>query len=64
MRKRNLNKIYNYFQTKCICGHSVFIIPEKEYLICSWCKRKIKNNTKGHFIYKMQKLLKGDKNGK
>ena len=28
--------------------------------ICYWCKKKIKNNTKSYFIYKLRKEIKNN----
>ena len=31
------------YQRKCSCGHIVDILPKKgkEYVVCSWCKKKV-----------------------
>lgn len=42
---------------KCPCGHTIVMPVFADYLICSHCKKKVNNNTKAHFRFKMRKEL-------
>lgn len=39
------------------CGHTLIFNPKEPAKICSWCKHKEKNNTKGAFYYNMYRLM-------
>lgn len=45
-------------KVKCECGHTLIMPVQHDYLICSHCKRKVKNNTKEWFKYNLIKKLK------
>ena len=54
-------KRYADIKVKCKhCGHTNVMPVFVEERICSWCKRKIKNNSKGHFIYKLRNEIGGN----
>lgn len=48
-------RTYAQFKVKCKCGHVVAIPVYVDETICTWCKHKLKNNTKEHFKYKLRK---------
>ena len=54
----------DYSRMTCKCGHSFLFRPSTPFKYCRICGRKVKNNTKGRFLYKLYELLnKGsDKN--
>lgn len=57
-------KRYADIKVKCKhCGHSNVMPVYVEDRICSWCKRKIQNDSKGYFMYKLRKQLEGENNG-
>lgn len=43
----------DYNRQLCRCGHSVIFRPEKEFIICHHCGRKIVNKTKARFMREM-----------
>lgn len=41
---------------KCkVCGHTMFMKVQQDYKICSFCRNKVRNNTKEYFMYKVRK---------
>lgn len=44
-------------KVKCKCGHVIIISVQVDSTICSHCRRKVMNNTKEHFKYKLRKLM-------
>lgn len=44
-------------KVKCPCGHSMVMPVYLDYMICDYCGRKVLNNTKLHFMYKVRKEL-------
>ena len=44
-------------KVKCDCGHIVIMPVYQDKTICSFCGKKITNNTKLHFLYKMRKEI-------
>lgn len=61
----------DYNSQKCsYCGHTLIFNPKEPAKICSWCKHKNTNKTRGSFIYNMYRLMndykekEGNKNGK
>ena len=44
-------------KVKCECGHTKIMPVYQESTICNFCGRKIKNNTKLHFMYKLRKEI-------
>ena len=44
--------------TKCKCGHTMTIPAFKDTAICTWCGKRIKNKSKDHFKYTINKMLK------
>lgn len=45
-------------KVKCECGHSMVMPVYIDSKICSYCGKKVKNNTKLYFMYKLRKELK------
>ena len=45
-------------KVKCVCGHTQIMPVYQDKTICTHCNKKIKNNTKLYFLYKMRKALK------
>lgn len=44
---------------KCkFCGHTMFMKVQQDFKICTHCRRKVLNNSKAYFIYKLQKTMK------
>ena len=65
IQKREDEKILNAYtrlKVKCICGHTQVIPVFLDDKICTNCGRKLKNTTKLHFMYKMRKELRNEKN--
>ena len=44
-------------KVQCDCGHKVVMPVYLDTMICDYCGRKIRNNTKSYFMYKMRKEL-------
>lgn len=44
-------------KVKCSCNHTIVMPVYADFLICSHCKKKVLNNTKAHFRYKMRKEM-------
>ena len=42
----------------CECGHTLIMPVQKDDLICSHCKRKVKNETKEWFKYNLYKAMR------
>ena len=51
-------------RVKCSCGHTKTIPVFLDKVRCNYCGKTVYNNTKLHFMYKMNKLLKEKKNEK
>lgn len=45
-------------KVKCKCGHTIIMPVQYDYIICSHCKRKVKNNTKEWFKYNLYKAIR------
>ena len=60
--KRIINELelqkYEGLKVKCECGHILIMPVQANYLICSHCARKVKNNTKEWFKYNLYKAMK------
>lgn len=41
----------------CVCGHKTIMPVYQDFAICKYCKRKLYNNTKLYFMYKVRKEL-------
>lgn len=52
-----LFEAYTAIRVKCKCGHTQSIPVYKDFDYCSHCKRKIQNNTRLYFKYKLRKEL-------
>ena len=59
--KKAFSYLTKYNKQTCKCGHSVTFVPEREYIICSFCGRKIINKTRGRFIKEMYSRLNESK---
>lgn len=46
----------------CECGHTKRIPVFLDSVICNFCGKKLINNTKAHFKYKLRKALNENKN--
>lgn len=44
-------------KVKCVCGHTKIMPVYQDTTICTYCKRKIHNNTKMYFMYKLRKEI-------
>jgi hypothetical protein len=44
-------------KVKCVCGHTKIMPVYQDYAICNFCKRKMYNNTKMYFMYKLRKEI-------
>ena len=53
-KERKEADYFKPLKVKCKCGHVVTLPAYVDEIICTWCKKKIKNNTKAHFIYKLR----------
>lgn len=58
--KKLMSTMNEYAKVYCKCGHSMYVIPSRNFTYCSHCGRKVKNNTKGRFMY----ILLGEINGR
>ena len=59
--KRVVDTLKNYNRQLCKCGYSITFMPNKEYVICTHCGRKVINKTKGHFFKEMWRRLNESK---
>ena len=63
MSIKRRNELDTYFdntydiRTVCKCGNRVKLPVMKSYIICDWCGRKIKNETKARFKYMLRRKL-------
>ena len=60
----NDDKVFNELSeltVKCKCGKSITFVYDQKYKICSECGRKVYNNTKAYFKYKLRGELHGKK---
>ena len=44
-------------KVKCVCGHTKIMPVYQETAICTFCGKKLKNNTKMYFMYKLRKEI-------
>ena len=44
-------KLQDETNQKCECGHTLTFGIKQPYKICTWCGRKVINNTRARFIY-------------
>lgn len=52
-------KFYDQIKVKCkYCNHSVTFPVFLDTKLCDYCGKKLKNNTRAYFKYKMRKVLK------
>lgn len=42
----------------CNCGHSVDYVKRPDYILCTWCGRRIYKNDKLEFMYEIRRRLK------
>jgi hypothetical protein len=45
-------------KVKCSCGHTKVMPAFVDSVICNYCGKRLHNNTKAHFLYKLRKELK------
>lgn len=45
-------------KVKCKCGHTMVMPVYVDEVICKHCGKKVQNNSKLYFMYKMRKVLK------
>lgn len=50
-------EMYSQLKVKCDCGHAQVIPAYRDSWNCSYCGKKLNNNTKVHFMYKLRKEL-------
>ena len=55
-----IQEMYQELKVKCSCGHSQVIPAFRDYWNCNYCGKKLRNNTKLHFLYKMRKELENE----
>ncbi len=48
-----LQEAYSRNAKKCECGHTMAISANTQYVICTWCGRKIFRNKQEEFKYKL-----------
>ena len=53
-----VQKIADYAKTYCTCGHSLVFKPSTPYKYCNYCHRKVINDTKGRFLFKLYETLR------
>lgn len=60
----DLNEIIKYqnelaeLKVKCSCGHVKMMPVFLDKVVCDFCGKTIRNNTRQHFKYKLRKLMK------
>lgn len=42
----------------CECGHRVVILPQKDKVICNWCKHYVFKNKQDEFKYRMNEIIR------
>lgn len=45
-------------KVKCVCGHTQVMPVYLDKKICSFCGRKVINNSKLYFLYKLRKEIR------
>lgn len=53
------------YKEKCKCGHTMFIRPKLDFVICHWCKNKVfskRGSFKEHLKNKMKEVNKNEEN--
>ena len=51
------DELNNYTYT-CECGHRVVILPQKDKVICNWCKHYVFKNKQEEFKYRMNEKIR------
>lgn len=51
------DELNNYTYT-CDCGHRVVILPQKDKVICNWCKHYVFKNKQEEFKYRMNEKIR------
>ena len=51
------DELNNYTYT-CDCGHRVLILPQKDKVICNWCKHYVFKNKKDEFKYRINEKIR------
>ena len=42
----------------CNCGHRVVILPQKDKVICNWCKHYVFKNKQDEFKYRINEKIR------
>lgn len=42
----------------CNCGHRVLILPQKDKVLCNWCKHYVFKNKRDEFKYRMNEKIR------
>ena len=48
---------FEKLKVQCVCGHKTIMPVYQDSTICSFCGKRIKNNTKLYFLYKLRKEI-------
>lgn len=51
------DELNNYTYT-CECGHRVVILPQKDKVICNWCKHYVFKNKQDEFKYRINEKIR------
>lgn len=51
------DELNNYTYT-CDCGHRVVILPQKDKVICNWCKHYVFKNKQDEFKYRINEKIR------
>ena len=54
--EKALSELEN-LKVKCVCGHKMIMPVYLDSTICTYCGKKVKNNTKLYFLYKLRKEI-------
>lgn len=55
--KKLQEELSNHTYT-CNCGHRVLILPQKDKVICNWCKHYVFKNKKDEFKYRINEKIR------
>ena len=51
--KRGVQEL-DQLKVRCTCGHTMIIPVFKDSIVCNYCGKKVMNNTKLYFKYKLR----------
>lgn len=60
-KELELHEQLKHLLVRCSCGHTMMMPVQEDSTICTHCGKKVLNNTKLHFMYKLRKELKNVK---